>query len=196
MSTPMRRGLVLPFLVATLLLTAPSTSRPGAAQDAKKPADQPLTLDTLRTMLENMGYEIEDVKNKDGKVAGFRLKIEQEGWTHRVVVDISPSGQWVWLTSWLTTPPKGTTVPPDIYRKMLEANFTNGLPFFSIDPTDGAPRVQTPLLNRGVVTPAVMRRQVDGLLSTVRQTAGVWDPEKWKDGKEKAPGPNKEEKPE
>jgi hypothetical protein len=62
---------------------------------------------------------------------------------------------------------------------MLEYNNTSGVPVFAVDDTDGQPKLSTPMLNKGGVNAATLRRVLDIHMSGVKNTQNIWDPVNW-----------------
>ncbi|MCI0464193.1 MAG: YbjN domain-containing protein [Gemmataceae bacterium] len=154
--------------------TAPLAAQPPVLKGSD--ADQPATLESIKTVLDNMGYEYEANKDKEGKVTSYAVKLSRDGWNF--VITVSPSGnqRWIWLTAWLRKPKEGW--PASILQKMLEHNHRVALPYFAIDQSDSQVKLSTPLHNRAI-TPALLRTNIDDLCTNLKNTVSLWDPEKW-----------------
>jgi hypothetical protein len=163
--------------VAVALAAAWSDSlkaQPGPLKGAE--GEQPATLEALKILLDNMGYDYQENTDKEGKVTGFTVKLSRDGWNF--VLSIAPSGnqRWIWLTAWLRTPKEGW--PPAVLKKMLEHNHRVALPYFAIDVGDNQVKLATPLHNKGI-TAALLRNTIDDLCTAIKSTANLWNPEQW-----------------
>src|SRR5881275_1366349 len=119
-------------LGALILILAPQPARSGAGHERGN--DPPLTAATLKTTLDDLEYKvIKTQKDKAGKVVGYLIEVEHDGQTFRPGVILTGNGSFVRVFLWLKPPAKGSKVPAEVYRKMLEKNFTDGPPFFTVD---------------------------------------------------------------
>jgi hypothetical protein len=163
--------------VALALVAAwgdPIKAQSGQPKGAE--VEQPATLESLRILLENMGYDYQESKDSEGKLTSFTVKLSRDGWNFVLTIAPSNNQRWVWLTAWLRTPKEGW--PPTILKKMLEHNHRVALPYFALNVGDNQVKLATPLHNKGI-TAAPLRNTIDDLCSAIKSTANLWDPEKW-----------------
>jgi hypothetical protein len=147
-----------------------------AASEAKSDACQPLEDADLPSMLQNMGYEPE--KLSEGV---WRVVIEQDGWTFYIRMWLSTDNrQKLWMTTGFGDIKDWDGVPAEVLKKLMISNDAIGPAHFYIAKSGEVWRLNMgkALDNRGI-SPAVLRRELDKFLSTIKTTADLWDQSTW-----------------
>jgi len=164
----MRTAIRILLLCACALL-APTVMR---AQGA------PLTPESLKTMIENLGYTTTSSTNSDGVVT-YNITLTPQGWTIDTDVNLSKDQSNIWMWANLSKIPDGQVFDPDTLLTMLKENDTMGPFFFSYSDSSRRFFINLALSNQNV-TPAKMRSELDALAQNVVRTQNMWDPTKWK----------------
>lgn len=153
--------------VPTSLSTA---SAPATATDSGS-----LNTEQLGKALENLGYKVEPIRGKDGSTVGYQVKLESNGWNYTLLVEISPSGDFIWLTATLgqVDPSTATT---DQLLKILATNLRIEPALFCIDENSHVLAMQMPINNKNV-TQANLLRWINYFCKSIRDTKDVWKPE-------------------
>jgi hypothetical protein len=164
-------------LGAALTIWAPSGN---SAQ--KRDGSSSLTLDSLKDMLDGMGYDFKEGKNKDKKTGvestwGYTVTINQDTWTYAFQIALSGNKEWVYLTSWLRKPKE--KIPADILAKMLDKNYS--MEPVSLETYNGWIRLSLPIWNHGISRKA-LRGNIDMFCSEIRNSEPLWNPAKWNKG--------------
>jgi hypothetical protein len=152
----------------------------GAAQDTDK--DRPastgaLTLESLGTLLDNMGLEPRQVKNKAGKLVGHSVRMSNPSYNFSVGFDISPNTDWMYLTIWLKVLPD-PKVPVNKLAGLLGANQAIEPAFFGLDARDNQFYLRTAVYNRGIKA-ALIKRMLSNMERAMLDYGKYWDPKKW-----------------
>lgn len=156
--------------LALCLMVAPT------AIHAQQPAGETLTDATLKTMLENMGYTVNETKKKDG-TSSFDVDMSITDYTVHPIIELSPSKRYIWIEIPLFEVP-ANAMGFDA-SALLVQNDTIGPYFFSLNSTSRKLYLNYPILN-SAVTPATVKSAMDGAVSVLNSTAALWDPSKWK----------------
>jgi hypothetical protein len=137
-----------------------------------------LTPESLKSMIENLGYTTTSSTNSDGVVT-YEITLTPQDWKIQTDVNLSKDQSNIWMWAILTKIPDGQEIDPDALLAMLKENDTMGPFFFSY--TDSSHRffINLALSNQNV-TPAKMRSELDALAADVLRTQDLWDPAKWK----------------
>ncbi|HYB62247.1 MAG TPA: hypothetical protein VEH50_12320 [Methylomirabilota bacterium] len=137
-----------------------------------------VTPESLKTMLENLGYVTTSSTNSDGVVT-YEIKLTPQDWSIVTDVNLSKDQSNIWMWAILTKIPDGQMFDPDTLLTMLKENDSMGPFFFSY--TDASRRffINLALANQNV-TPAKLRSELDQLAGNVTRTQNLWDPTKWK----------------
>jgi hypothetical protein len=163
--------------LALCLMVAPPAIR------AQQPAGETLTDATLKTVLENMGYTVNETKKKDG-TSSFDVDMSITDYTVHPIIELSPSKRYIWIEIPLFEVPANAAGFDA--SALLVQNDTIGPYFFSLNSTSHKLYLNYPILNSGV-TPATVKSAMDGSVSVLNSTSALWDPSKWKG----APAPKK-----
>jgi hypothetical protein len=146
----------------------------GSVENSK-PSGTTLTDESLKTLLERMGYEFEPIKSTSG-LTMYRVKFEQSNWTYTMYVSLSGDKSMVWLATPLIELPAGDKVPEAILEKLLQKTDELGPCHFSLK--GRRVYLNLPLENRNI-TPARLRQALDTMATNVKETAPYWTVEKW-----------------
>jgi hypothetical protein len=127
-----------------------------------------LTKSSLRPMLENMGYEVNELSPNNYEVS---VTI-----TYKVymAVAFSPDESRIWLTTFFydKNPASYTN---DKLIKLLQANWTTGASVFALDGTKL--KMTRPVENRNL-TPVILRKEIESQARSVESTEAIWEEKK------------------
>lgn len=139
-------------------------------QDPPKPAEtagQTLTDDTLKTTLDNMGFEPKKLSK------GYLLAIKQDTWTLNVQIVLSPDARKVGLNANLGKVDEPSTVLASQWMDLLVSNGDIDPSAFYFDKDQKKLYLHRSFDNRAI-TPAVLRKEVDNFATNIRQTEKLW----------------------
>lgn len=129
-------------------------------------ADQ-ITRPQLRAMLVQLGYEVKDLEKEVGKEK-YQVDLKTEGFNIPMGVEISPSGNYIWLTVLL----KNEATSADKALKLLKKNAEIQPTFFYITKSDKL-MMALPVENRNVSNP-VLKARLEKVAADVDKTAEDW----------------------
>jgi len=182
------RPLIFAALLASVIAESGDAAAPPRRMPAKAPArnipakappptvrpalSPPLTMVSLATALRAAGYE----PAPSGRYQ--RLKIDEGEFGYSVDLGLSDSGDWLVCMAHLAPIEDLTKVPSAPLLSLLATN--DGLlgMYFSYNRPTGQVMLNAAVPNRGL-TAVSLRNLLDGLKKTVRETRGLWDPQKW-----------------
>ena len=179
----------LSILLATALLLGPLALAVRAQpQPPPQPQPQPQiqptepgqqTLQSLKKMLDDMGYDFKEDKGTDSKGSWDRylVTVPSGGRNWPIFVEISPNQENLWLSVVLAKAPDPKNVPREILEAMLKANDPLGPCYFALDRL-GYFMMFQPMTNRGV-TPKMLRQRLELIAGNVLKYENVWNPAKW-----------------
>jgi hypothetical protein len=179
-------GAVLLLFLGGLCATWTDAAFQGKG-DAK--AEGEINLESLRTMLDDLGYDFKEVKNKDkeGKeyvwgyaVAAGRNGASGENYTFSVNVSLSSDKQWLWIDQGLGTLDK-KAVPKSVVLQMLEHN-RMGLERLELF-GNGYLRISAGYPARSI-NRKMLRSRVESMINSAALSDRLWNPKYWP--KEKA----------
>lgn len=150
------------------------TETPKQAQ-----AGAPLQADSLQVMLQQLGYEHEPLRNAEGQVYGYLVKVPQGSWTVKIVVEVIPNGRFVFVTAWLDRVPEGSTVPTTVLTRMLKENMHIEPASLFFDEQTQTFAFNIPLYNNGGITLEGLKYHIDFMAALVVRLEPVWNPQKW-----------------
>jgi hypothetical protein len=169
------------LLAALMALTLSAATAAADPEDDDTPFARPtkpstpgvLTEKSLRTLLDNMGYE---PKSLGG--GWYEITLEREGgWTLYLTLRVSPDQKEVFLTAKLS-PLDPRKAPADRLLKLLRENdYINPAAFVYNDSQKFLYLVQR-LPNRDL-TAKVLRSRIDNFGDILQRTASLWDTSKW-----------------
>jgi hypothetical protein len=138
----------------------------------------PLTGETLTTMLENLGYTVEEGGTKDAKTFKFKETLADNSLTFTITMDFSSDKTMLWMYTGLYSVPEGKTAPGSALLALLAKNDDIGPEFFSYSESNKLFYLNYPAPNTDV-TPAILRQRLKAFLANLGATRDLWDPEKW-----------------
>lgn len=136
-----------------------------------------LTVDSLETMLENMGYEPKAGKYNDG-TKYLTVSIARGTWTFAIGLDLSPDKSQIWLSSYLAEVKDPAKVKPEPLLKLLEANNAIWPCYFVYFTSHNGLSIYRPLKNLDL-KPALLKNTLESHMNAIESTAGLWDVSKW-----------------
>ncbi|MCW3098858.1 MAG: hypothetical protein JWL77_4476 [Chthonomonadaceae bacterium] len=142
----------------------------AANQDPVKQSEtagQPLTDDTLKAMLDNMGYEPKKLSK------GYLLAIKQDTWTLNMQLVISPDGRKMGLNANLGKVDDLATVSASQWMDLLVSNGDIDPSAFYFDKEQKKLYLHRSFDNRAV-TPPILRKELDNFAANIRQTEPLW----------------------
>lgn len=129
------------------------------SQDKLKPAE-------LKSMVEGLGYETKVLNSEAGKEK-YEFTIKLTDFNVPMGAEISPSGNYVWLTVFL-----GAMKPAHPFEELLRANGDIQPSFFYI--TKSGNLMMAVAIDNRQVTAAVLKRNVDKISADVSKTSKTW----------------------
>jgi hypothetical protein len=141
----------------------------------------PLTDDTLKAMLENLGYTV-DVS---GDKPPLRFKVPESApdgsfdFTITVERSTDKDGRTLWIYTALFEIPKDKPVASSRLLALLAKSDEIGPMFFSYNDKNRLLYLNDPIPNRDI-TPASLRQTLKTLISTMVSTHDLWDVPNWK----------------
>lgn len=148
------------FVLATAAFLLPLS---GTAQECS-----PLNAKQLKDMLTGMGYTVKDLNTQAGSEK-FEVALSSGGFNVPVGYEISPSGNFVWLTANLGKPKDSTST---MNAELLKQNGKIQPCQFYIS-TKGILMIGLAIENRGL-TAAIMRRHTDKFIGDISKTSAYW----------------------
>jgi hypothetical protein len=171
-------------LVAAGLITAAVLAKPVQADDKEdaKPPSKPapkaavpaLTDESLGVLLEQLGYETKSEKTKSGGMI-YSIEFDQDGWTFRYDVILSPNKKFLWITTSVCTLSPGMKPSAEAWQKLMEENDRIGPTTISYDNQNRQIRVAVALFNRGGITAAMLREQMGFFTTHVQSVSKLCD---------------------
>lgn len=162
------RKILLSLALCFLVWPSPTQSQAPAGDTLAEPS--------LKTMLQNMGFNVNETKKKDG-TSSFDVDVSITDYTVHPIVELSPSKRYVWIEIPLFEVKEGTAgFDPS---SLLIQNDSIGPYFFSLNSSSRKLYLNYPVVN-SAVTPAIMKSAMDGAVSVLNSTSSLWDPSKWK----------------
>ena len=148
-------------------------TNPTTKTGAPKSAGKTVTVEELGEMLYAMGYETKPVTNKEGKTTGYKITVRSATWSIQTTVEISPSGNSIWISC---TPKTGVdeSAPPAAVLAVLEQNHQIFPAYVTYFPKTKSLWLAYRLLNTDV-TAAALRVAIDDYAEAVKATLTAWD---------------------
>jgi hypothetical protein len=178
------KRLSLSALAALILTTALGTALargqgdpPAKDEKTTAPKSQPLTDESLLTMLENMGYT-PTAADLIGGGKRYSTRMEHNNITYSVRAALSNDKKKLWLDIPLGGFPKDTAIDSQRLLKLLELNVNLGPTFFSYNKGQNNLYINLPVENQGI-TPGVLRQQIQWLLQDAGDTKDHWMVKDW-----------------
>lgn len=160
--------LFLPSVFALAgLLASSGLGAPAARQDPPAaPRAEPLDFAGLRAMVVNLGYEPNDITESK-----FEIKIAKEDYDVPVAMEISGSGNYIWLSAYLGDVPEDG-LEGGKATSLLRRNFETQPSHFYIT-TKGSLMMALPVENRAI-DPTILRRALDKITEDVVSSDELW----------------------
>jgi hypothetical protein len=136
-----------------------------------------LTIESLSTMLENMGYEPKSGQYNDG-AKYLTISIPRNTWTFAIGLDLSPDKSQIWLSSYLAEVKEPEKVKAEQVFKLLEANNSIWPCYFVYYTSSKGLSIYRPLKNLDV-KPVLMKNTLEAHMNAIETTAALWDVSKW-----------------
>jgi hypothetical protein len=155
---------------------ADNSTRPTDSTTATKAAKR-MTVEELGAMLKDAGYTLEPSKDKDGKIAGYTVKLKSGTWTIYVDVSLGSDGTTVWLTASLQKIDGNMTIPTSVLLNLLKSNSAIFPAEFACY-DNGMIYLRLPMPNVDV-TVNQLREQITYLADILKETAPLWDATRW-----------------
>lgn len=127
-----------------------------------------LTRVQLREMLVQLGYEVKDIVKDEGKEK-YSVDFSNSDLNIPVGFEISPSGNYIWMTVNLGTAP---TEPNQKCLDLLKQNAKIQPTFFYI--TESGRLMVAQAIENKDVTNAILRARANTVADNVGKTKGVW----------------------
>lgn len=148
----------------------PAPATPPAEKDGA------LTVGSMKTMLENMGYEVTVTNN----ACQFQMpvQIDKQTWTFHATTEISPNQKKFWISANLSKIDENMKDIESNLLKLLETNWETGPGHFRFYSKTRLISFGLPRDNVGF-TPAILRTEIDTFAARIRTTESVWNTKKW-----------------
>ncbi len=137
------------------------------SQETKTVAAGALADESLRKMLDGMGYEPKPLSK------GFLIAIKRDTWTMNIQLVISPNGEKIGMNSNLGMVENPDTVAAAQWKALIVANGDIDPSAFYFDATQKKLYLHRSLDNRGL-TPAILRQQVENFCGNMVDTSALW----------------------
>jgi len=132
-----------------------------------EPAGQTLSDDTLKTVLDNMGYEPKKLSK------GYLLAIKQSTWTINMQVVLSPDNRKLGLNSNLGVVEDPASIQAAQWMNLLIANGDIDPSAFYFDKTQKKLYLHRSFDNRAI-TPAILKKEIENFAGNVQKTEDLW----------------------
>jgi|SRR5579884_983997 len=144
---------------------------PATRTEVKKSV---LTNDTLKEMLDNLGYQYETTRSTNGTPM-YLIRMTRDGWDFNVYVSLSGDGSNVWVSAPLQDIPEGMSDAEPLL-KLLGRNGDLNRNFFSLK---GKRLYLETVLPNQDLKPAQLRQAVDDTLGNVKASHDLWNTDTW-----------------
>lgn len=125
-----------------------------------------LNSESLKKMAEGLGFELKTINAEVGKEK-YEIPVKTATLSVPVGAEVSSSTNYIWLTVNL-----GANSSTKKHEEMLKSNGSIQPCFFYIT-SKGALMMAEPIDNRSI-TPAILKRCLDKLVSDVEKTTTIW----------------------
>ena len=134
--------------------------------------DKPLTGPEVKTMVQNLGFEVKDLNTETGKEK-IEFMVQRDGFDVWLASEVSGSKRFIWITAFLGDSTKIANFSARA-PKMLEQNYKIQPSQFYV--TDKGSLYMAIAVDNRNVTPAALRWRIDKLASDVTSSAELWKP--------------------
>ena len=135
---------------------------------AKQNEAATLDNDSLKTMLDNMGYAPKSLSK------GYLIAVQRDGWTYNMQLVISGDQTKVGINANLGSVDDPTTVNADQWRTLLEKNSDIDPSAFYFDKDQHKLYLHRVVDNRAL-TAEILRKQIDNFCSNIHDTSDSWN---------------------
>lgn len=156
---PRRTSALLAAAMCTSLVFVPFAKQDDASQ---------LTDDSLKSMLDNMGYSPTPLSK------GYLIVISRDTWTYNMQLVLSGDNTKLGLNANLGSVDDPTTITADQWRTLLEKNADVDPSAFYFDKDQKKLYLHRSLDNRSI-SPAFLRSQIDNFCSNIHDTEDSWN---------------------
>lgn len=168
------------FILAVAVVLAGVTGFVGAADVPAKGTGKVLTEPDLFDMLENLGYEVLTKPKETDAVKRITVKVTRADFPIDIPMTINLSGDKGTLYFFvnLADLTAEDLAKADRLQKLLELNDVSGKNQFRLNPK--SKQLWAARFTENVnMTPAVLKKHVESLATTVAETREHWDTKKW-----------------
>lgn len=158
-----------------LLALRPATlgaDRPAPDQ-ATRPEGQAIAPDNLGKVLQSLDYQPQALGNDR-----YIIKLKRGSWTLAIVVSLSSSKSYLWLSAPLSTVSDGQKIAGTVWLRLLQENEQIGPAHFAYSQTQKRLYLLQPIENRAL-TPENLRSRLEGFAALIVRTSPLWDSQKW-----------------
>jgi hypothetical protein len=141
----------------------------------KAPADS-LTHETLKSRLDDMGYEFE-MKKSTGGTPMYLVTVNHADYRYVFYVSLSSDLKRMWVSAALRPLPQPEKVRADILEKILAKNYDLGPSYFVLK-SNRYLYLERPLSNHGL-NARRLRGELDDFMAAIRSTEPLWNPDKY-----------------
>jgi len=155
--------------ILALVLHLGSSAQEASPQEKATPGPtaEPLTDETLSTLLENLGYEHRKL-NK-----GYLVVVKQDTWTINTQIVLSPNKSRLGFNANLGSVENPQAVSAAQWMDLLVSNGDIDPSLFYFDKEKKKLYLHRTILNFGV-TAAVLKKELDFFMSDIRKTESLW----------------------
>jgi len=138
-----------------------------AGQNDKSLAVSALTDESLKQMLDNMGFEPKKVGS------GYQIAIKRDTWTFYIHLILSEDKSKVGMNANLGVVENPDTVTAEQWKALLISNGNIDPSFFFFDKDSKKLYLHRVLDNRSI-TPSFFRQQIENFCSNIKDTGELW----------------------
>ena len=141
----------------------------------------PLTDDTLKAMLENLGYQVTVTGDKPPRHFKVSENAPINAIDFTITFDLSTDKdvETLWIYSGLYTIPGDKPAPSSALLALLAKNDVIGPVFFSYAPSNKLLYLNAPTANVDI-TPVILRQKIKDFVATMDSTYALWNVKEWK----------------
>lgn len=145
---------------------------------AQQPEPGQQTIQTLKPMIENLGYQPKEFKNDKGEITRYLIAAVSGGRNWNISLEISPNQQNLWIYADLAPIADTNQVPREVLFDMLKANEKMGPSHFAFNEKIKMFVLYHPVSNRGI-TPKLVRERIELVARQVEDHERLWNPKLW-----------------
>lgn len=165
------RVFVVVAAVAASIFFGTTQRTPSAVAQTTSTSGDTITKEGLKGYLENMGYTLKDLN--DGH---YELFIDRKSDNIYITVELSPSLQKIWLTSYYGDLTDREKTDASFLLTLAQKNADLQPTHFFVTKS-GRLKVGRPVDNRGM-TAVILRKEIDRLIEDVVGTKELWERKK------------------